>query len=89
VVSFTPLPLFPPRRRPWYPLGRRLDEPQSRSERGGEEKNSQPVLRLAPPIIQHVAQLCTTELSRILLPVCMFIFYVADYFPVKLVSVKL
>jgi hypothetical protein len=27
---------------PWYPLDRRLGGPQSRSGRGGEEKNSQP-----------------------------------------------
>jgi hypothetical protein len=27
---------------PWYPLDRRLAGPQSRSGRGGEEKNSQP-----------------------------------------------
>jgi hypothetical protein len=26
---------------PWYPLDKRLSEPQSRSVRGGEEKNSQ------------------------------------------------
>jgi hypothetical protein len=26
---------------PWYPLDRRLGGPQSRSGRGGEEKNSQ------------------------------------------------
>jgi hypothetical protein len=32
------------RRPPWYPLDRRLGEPQSRSGRGGEQKNSQPPL---------------------------------------------
>jgi hypothetical protein len=32
---------------PWYPLDRRLGEPQSRSGRGGEEKNSQ-----SPPEIE-------------------------------------
>jgi hypothetical protein len=31
-----------------YPLDRRLGGPQSRSERGGEEKNSQP-----PPEIEN------------------------------------
>jgi len=42
VVSFTPLPLYPQGKSPWYPLNRRLGEPQNRSGRGGEEKNSQP-----------------------------------------------
>jgi len=32
-----------PRRDPGYPLDRRLDGSQSRSGRGGEEKNSQPL----------------------------------------------
>jgi len=38
-------------------LDRKLDGPQDRSGRGGEEKNSQPLPRLEPPIIQPVAQL--------------------------------
>jgi hypothetical protein len=42
VVSFTPRPLYPHGKIPWYPLDRRLGGPQSRSGRGGEEKNSQP-----------------------------------------------
>jgi hypothetical protein len=46
VVSFTPRPLYPQGKSPWYPLDRRLGGPQSRSGRDGEEKNSQP-----PPII--------------------------------------
>jgi hypothetical protein len=40
-----------------YPLDRRLCGLQSRSERGGEEKNSRPLPRLEPPIIQPVAAL--------------------------------
>jgi len=36
---------------------------QSRSGRGGKEKNSQPQPRLGYPIIHPVAQRCTTELS--------------------------
>jgi hypothetical protein len=39
---------LPPGKRPRYPLDRRLDGPQSRSGRGGEEKNSQP-----PPGIDY------------------------------------
>jgi hypothetical protein len=35
---------------------------QSRFERGGEEKNSQPLPLLKPPIFQPVAQRRTTEL---------------------------
>jgi hypothetical protein len=48
VVSFTPRPLFPQGKSPWYPLDRRLGGPQSRSGRGGEEKNSQPPLAIEP-----------------------------------------
>jgi hypothetical protein len=51
-----PQPSYPQGKRPWYPLDRRLVGPQSRSERGGEEKNTQPPPGLEPPIIQPVAQ---------------------------------
>jgi hypothetical protein len=47
VVSFTARPLYPQRKSPWYPLDRKLGGPQSRSGRGGEEKNSQP-----PPVTE-------------------------------------
>jgi hypothetical protein len=47
---------LPPRKEPWYPLDRRLGGPQSRSGRGGEEKNSQPLPGLEPSIIQPVTQ---------------------------------
>jgi hypothetical protein len=50
----------------WYPLDRWLGGPQSRSGRGGEEKNSQPLSGLEPPIIQPVAQCYDTELSLLL-----------------------
>jgi hypothetical protein len=39
MVSFTPRPLYPQRKSPWYPLDRKLGGPQSRFGRGGEEKN--------------------------------------------------
>jgi hypothetical protein len=42
LMSFTPRPLYPQGKSPWYPLDKRLGGPQSRSGRGGEEKNSQP-----------------------------------------------
>jgi hypothetical protein len=48
-------------------LDRRLGGPQSRSERGGEEKNSQLPPELESPIIQPVAQRYTTELSQLLM----------------------
>jgi hypothetical protein len=63
VFSFTPQPLYPQGKNLWYPLDRRLGGPQSRSGRGGEEKNSQPLPGLESPIIQSVAQRFTTELS--------------------------
>jgi hypothetical protein len=54
---------LPPGKSPLYPLDRRLGGPQSRLGRGGEGKNSEPLPRLEPPIIQPVAQRCTTEVK--------------------------
>jgi hypothetical protein len=54
-------------------LERRLGGPQSRSGRGGEEKDSQPLPGLEPPIVQPVAQRCATELSRLLTSYLMFL----------------
>jgi hypothetical protein len=65
VVSFTPRPLHPQEKSPWYPLDRKLGWPQSQSGRGGEEKISQPLPGLKPPISQPVAHRCTTELPRL------------------------
>jgi hypothetical protein len=39
VVSFTPQPLYPCGKSPWYALYRRLGGPQSWSGRYGEDKN--------------------------------------------------
>jgi hypothetical protein len=55
-----------PGKEPWYTLDRRLGGLQSQSGHGGEKKNSQPLPGLEPPIIQHVAQRYTAELSRLL-----------------------
>jgi hypothetical protein len=55
VVTFTRRSLYPQRKSPWYLLDRRLSGPQSWSGRGGEEKNSQPLPGLEPPIIQPMA----------------------------------
>jgi hypothetical protein len=57
---------LPQGKNPCYPLNRRLDEPQRRSGRDGEEKNSQPLPKLEPPIMQPVAQRCTTELPQLI-----------------------
>jgi hypothetical protein len=62
VISFTPRQLYPQGKRPWYQSDRRLGGPQSRSGRGGEEKNSQALPGLELPIIQLVDQRYTTEL---------------------------
>jgi hypothetical protein len=56
VVSFKPRQLYPQRKSTWYPLDRRLGEPQSRSGRGGEEKNSLPLPGPEPPIVQPLDQ---------------------------------
>jgi len=45
LVSFTPRPLYPQGKSPWYPLDRRLGGPQSRSGRDGDEKNFTASLR--------------------------------------------
>jgi hypothetical protein len=66
VVSFTPRPFYPQGKSLWYPMHRRLGGTQSRSGRGGEEKNSQLLPGLEPPIIQPLAQRYTSELSRLL-----------------------
>jgi hypothetical protein len=39
---------LPRGKSPWYPLDKRLGVPQSRSELGGEEKNSQPSPGIEP-----------------------------------------
>jgi hypothetical protein len=48
MVSFTPRPLYPQGKNPWYTLNRRLGEPQNRSWYGGEKKNSQPPPGIEP-----------------------------------------
>jgi len=45
VVSCTPRPLYPQEKSPRYPLDRKLGGLQSRSGRGGEEKNSQNLMK--------------------------------------------
>jgi len=50
-----PPPLYPHGKKPWYPLDRRLGGPESRAGHGGEEKNSQLLPGLEPPIIQPSA----------------------------------
>jgi hypothetical protein len=53
---------------PWYPPDKGLGGPQSRSGRV-DEKNSQPLPGIEPPIIQPVAQRYTLELSWLLLTI--------------------
>jgi hypothetical protein len=65
VISFTPRPLYLQGKSPRYALDKRMGGPQSRSGRGGEEKNSQPLPELEYAIIQAVDQHYTTELSRL------------------------
>jgi hypothetical protein len=48
-----------------YPLDRRLGGPQNQSKRGGEERNSEYLPALEPPISQSVAQSYTTNLYRL------------------------
>jgi hypothetical protein len=63
---------LPPGKEPRYPLDRRLCGPKSRSESGGEEKNSQPRRESNPrtSIVQPVDQRYTTGLYRLLVILC-------------------
>jgi hypothetical protein len=56
MVSFTPRPIYTQGNSPCNPLNRRLGGPQSRSAHGDEEKNSQSLPGLEPPIILPLAQ---------------------------------
>jgi hypothetical protein len=65
VVTLTPRPLYPRERAPsTHCIGGRVG-PRAGLD-SGEKKNSHPLPGLEPPIIQPVAQSCTTELSRLL-----------------------
>jgi hypothetical protein len=67
VFSFRPRPLYSHENSPWFTMDRGLGGLQSRSGRGGEEKYSQLLPGIKPPIIQLVsAQRYTTELFRLL-----------------------
>jgi hypothetical protein len=80
VVSFTPRLLYPQGKSLWYPLDRRLGGPQSRSGRGGKEKNSQPVPGFEPPLIHPVAQRYTTELSQLHIYIYVYVYiYIYTY----------
>jgi hypothetical protein len=72
VIASSPGRFTPSERAPGSPLHRRLGGPQSRSGRGGEEKNSQLPPGLESPIIRPAGQRHTTELTRLL--------YVAFYY---------
>jgi hypothetical protein len=54
VISFTPPPLYPQGKSPWYPLDRRMGGLQSRSVHRRKEKNSEPPPGLEPSINQPV-----------------------------------
>jgi hypothetical protein len=68
MVSFTPRPLYPQGKSPWYPLYRRLGGPQSRTRRGDEEKKfptpagtRTPYLPARSPVLYHWAILAPTR----------------------------
>jgi hypothetical protein len=67
-----PSRFIPQGKIPWCPLDKRLGEPQSRSGRCGEGKNSQALSRLETPITQTVTQRYTAELSWFLLTLVYF-----------------
>jgi hypothetical protein len=83
VVSFTPRPLYPQGKSPWYPLERRLGGPQSRSGHdGGEEKNLEPPPGIEPQNTDRPA--CSKSLYRLSYPgslkPCGFVVVTSDVF---------
>jgi hypothetical protein len=56
LVALRPRLLYPQAKSPLYPLDRRLGGPLSWSGRGGEERISQSLPGLEPPIIHPLAQ---------------------------------
>jgi hypothetical protein len=66
VVRFTPQPLYYRGKNTRYPLERRLVGPQSRSERCGEYKNSQPPPVIEPRSFSPKPVAVPTELPRLL-----------------------
>jgi hypothetical protein len=64
VVSFMPRPLYPRGNRPWYPLGRWLGRPQSRSGRCREEKNLLPLPGIEPRLSSPHFFVIPTERTR-------------------------
>jgi hypothetical protein len=67
VVSFMPRPLYPHGKSPWCPLDRRLGGLQSRSGRGGEEKNSRPLRDSNPQTSSPQLSAISLSYPRILL----------------------
>lgn len=55
LLSYTPRPLYTGRKSPWYPLGRRLGGPQSRSGRDVKRRISDHIRNRTP--IVHLAVL--------------------------------
>jgi hypothetical protein len=70
VISFTPRPLYPQGKSPWYPLRRNWVGPRTGLNAVVRRIISSPYRDSNPPIIRPVAHLYTTELSQ-LLPICL------------------
>jgi hypothetical protein len=65
VVSFTPRSLYLQGNSPWYPMDRRLGGPQSRSGRGGEEKNSEFSCLLVSPSARAMNTMNISDYSSV------------------------
>jgi hypothetical protein len=64
MVSFTPLPLYPQKKSPRYPLDRSLGGPQSRFGRYGGKKDLAPAGN-RNPTVQPLAVPVPTDVSRL------------------------
>jgi len=75
-VCFKPQPLYPWRRKPWYPFHRKLDGSQSWSRCSVREKNSLPLAGYKPPRPACMSVLILTELPKFLAHRYFFLFWI-------------
>jgi hypothetical protein len=71
MVSFTPRPLYPRRKSPWYSLNRRVGVPRIRSGRCGVEENLMPLLVIHPSSLYQLS--CPGSVKKVYLIYIVFL----------------
>jgi hypothetical protein len=84
VVRFTPRPLYPQGKSTLYPLDRRLGRLQSRSGRGGEEKNPQPPPGIEPQKPDRPARSPDWAIAAILLLLLLLLLLLFTILPISM-----